>query len=482
MIDVNQLKTLDMADPRVAELLKLLEAETNYRDTHKLFFYRPYPKQQLFHDFGSDKRFRQFRAANRIGKTRAGSYEVAMHLTGIYPDWWKGYRFSKANIWWVCGESGESVRDTIQKELLGPLAELGTGALPKDYQDKAVIGKISMARGVPDMVDTVQVRHVSGKWSYCYFKTYGKDVDAWMGATIDGIWFDEEPPMTLFQEGVTRTHTNSGPVIHTFTPLKGYSDVVRYFEENKENRVVINMTLDDVPEWGHLTKKQKEEIESSYLPHERDARARGLPLLGSGAVFPLPEADITCEPFNIPEDWPRIVGVDFGWGEHPTAACWFAYDQLNDTLYLYGCYRKKGAGIADHASAIRARGDFPVAWPHDGLMHDKQSPVRVKDLYAKEGLDMLHEHATHEREGGYGLEAGVTEMFERFKGGRLKVFSTCYEFFAEYRMYYRKNGKIVTNEDDVLSAARYGMMMRRFARRARNPFFTEVEYPDLGFV
>lgn len=86
----------------------------------------------------------------------------------------------------------------------------------------------------------------------------------------------------------------------------------------------------------------------------------------------------------------------------------------------------------------------------------------MAEQYRKHGLNMLDEHATH-AEGGFGTEAGVMEMLERMQTGRFKVFSTFSEFFEEFRLYHRLDGKIQKVRDDVLSATRIGVMMRRHA-------------------
>ena len=41
--------------------------------------------------------------------------------------------------------------------------------------------------------------------------------------------FDEEPPLDIYSEGLTRTNATGGITIVTFTPLVGMSDVVLRF-------------------------------------------------------------------------------------------------------------------------------------------------------------------------------------------------------------------------------------------------------------
>src|SRR5436190_13136156 len=103
-----------------AVLLKTLEQEKLRRSTEdRLRYYTPYPKQLEFHNVGVKYRERLLMAGNQIGKTLAGGFEAAMHATGRYPPDWKGRRFDRPTNGWACGVTGETVRDTIQRVLVG---------------------------------------------------------------------------------------------------------------------------------------------------------------------------------------------------------------------------------------------------------------------------------------------------------------------------------------------------------------------------
>lgn len=173
-------------------------------------------------------------AGNQLGKTWAGGFETAMHLTGRYPDWWQGQVFDKPTIVWASGVTGESTRDNPQRILIGPPQkeeEWGTGTIPKDC-----IKDYDRAMGVPNLLDNVVVRFggggdVQAGESVVSFKAYEKGREKWQGPTIDAVWFDEEPPLDIYTEGLTRTNRGqrSQFVYITFTPLLGMSDVVSLF-------------------------------------------------------------------------------------------------------------------------------------------------------------------------------------------------------------------------------------------------------------
>lgn len=449
------------------------------RSYNKLADYLPYPKQAEFHAAGGPLNIRErlLKAGNQVGKTWSAGFEHAMHLTGRYPDNWSGIVFDDATIGWAASETGQSTRDTVQRILLGQVGDWGTGAIPR-----GAIREIKRAaHGVPDLVETILVRFggggdVQAGTSRITIKTYDQGRERWQGETLDFVWFDEEPPEDIYFEGLTRTNARGGIVTLTFTPLKGMSNVVRRFLlEKPAGTAVVNMTIHDA---GHYTPEQRKAIIATYPAHEREARINGTPTLGSGRIFPLADDVVAETQIALPPHWPRICGMDFGW-DHPTAAVWLAWDRDHDVVHLYDAYRVREATPAVHSLAIRARGEWiPVAWPHDGLQHDKGSGEELAKQYRKFGVAMLKDKATHapdkdkgekEGEGGNGVEAGVLSMLDRMQTGRLKVARHLEDWFEEFRLYHREDGKIVKVSDDLMSATRYALMMLRHAKVGTPP-------------
>lgn len=224
-------------------------------------------------------------------------------------------------------------------------------------------------------------------------------------------------------------------------------------------RIVIQAGIEDA---GHFTPEQRAAIIASYPSFERDARTKGIPQLGSGRVFPVNQDDLTVAAFPIPEHWPQIAGIDFGW-DHPSAAARCAWDRDNDILYVMATHRAREQTPTMFAGSIRGWGSWlPFAWPHDGLQHDKGSGDQLAAQYRAQGLNLLKVRATFP-DGTNGLEAGVADMLDRMQTGKLFVFAHLREWFEEFNLYHRKDGLIVKLNDDLLSATRYALMMRRFA-------------------
>lgn len=225
------------------------------------------------------------------------------------------------------------------------------------------------------------------------------------------------------------------------------------------SRHVTRMTIADAE---HYTEEQRASIIASYPAHERKARAEGIPVLGSGRVFPIDEDLLKVKAFDIPDTWPQIGALDFGW-DHPTAGICLAHDRDADVIYVTKSYGQREATPLIHAAALKPWGEWlPWAWPHDGLQHDKGSGEQLAEQYRAQGLEMLHERATFE-DGTNGVEAGIAMMVDRMLTGRWKVFEHLEDWFGEFRLYHRKDGIIVKLNDDRMSASRYGMMMIRHA-------------------
>jgi phage terminase large subunit-like protein len=438
--------------------------------------WKPYPKQLQFHNAGAKHRERLFLAGNQLGKTICAGVETAYHLTGLYPDWWKGKRFDGPTRFWAACNTNESTRNNPQRILMGEGTEWGTGTIPK-----ALIARTTMSRGMPDFVDTVEIKHVTGGISRLQLKSYEQAREKWQGMTLHGVWFDEEPPSDIYSEGLTRTNATKGITYITATPLLGMTDVVSLFFPEPRGRD-RNLVMMDIEEVEHYSPEEVERVIAGYLPHEREARSKGIPILGSGRVFNVPEELISIQPFDIPKHWPQIGGIDFGW-DHPTACVWAAHDRDSDVLYITHAYGARETTPIVHASAMKARGDWiPWAWPHDGYIHDKQSGMQIAEAYKREGIRMLHTHSTF-MDGSWGLEAGVMDLLDRMQSGRLKVFEHLEPWWAEYRLYHRKDGRIVKERDDFMSATRYLLMMLRFARTGgslRFPSVTGLDYDPLN--
>lgn len=438
------------------ELLKLLEEKERRTKKNKIKTYFPdsgplrrelYQKHLRFFESGANFRERAFIAANRVGKTESGGgYEFTLHLTGEYPDWWTGRRFNRPISAWAAGDTSKTVRDIIQFKLLGRVGDFGTGLIPAD-----LILRTTSKQGVTDAIDTIYVKHKSGGTSQVVLKSYDQKRESFQGTEQDVIWLDEEPPIEVYTECLLRTMTNKGLIMLTFTPLMGMSETVLSFLPNGEinereegSKCVVMAGWDDVP---HLSDEVKKELLASIPPFQRDARSKGIPQLGAGAIYPVQESDFIVNDFQIPDHWPKAYGQDVGWNR--TAAIWGALDRESDILYLYSEHYRGQAEPAVHAEGIKSRGEWiPGVIDPASRGRTQVDGLQLLQLYKDLGLDLeIAQNA---------VESGLYDVWMRLSTGRLKVFKSCSNWLSEFRLYRRdEKGRIVKQNDHLMDATRY---------------------------
>src|SRR5262249_25089081 len=75
-------------------------------------------------------------------------------------------------------------------------------------------------------------------------------------------------------------------------------------------------------------------------------------------------------------------------------------------------------------------------------------------------------------------------MLDRMRTGKLRVFKEHLDWWEEFRLYHRKDGKVVKEGDDLLCATRYALMSLRFAstQAHADKWRRPIEYPKLGIV
>lgn len=450
----------DLTRDEKVVLAELMQEKYRRTLTRKLYTYYPeegslsrheYPKHMMFFDAGRIYRERCFMAANRVGKTEGCTgYELALHLTGHYPDWWTGRRYDRPIRAWAAGTTSETTRDIIQRKLLGPITAIGTGLIPE-----ADIVDPKRDSGIPDAIGTVQVRHytdgIEDGLSSLSFKAYKQGRKSFEGDEQDCIMLDEEPPADIYIECVIRTMTTGGLIMLGFTPLEGISETVLMFmpggqisAPNVTGKFMVSATWDDAP---HLSQKDKDELWSSLPPHQRDARSKGIPSIGSGAIYPVSETDILVDPFQFPDYWPRAYGFDVGW--KATASVWGAVDRENDILYLYSEYKKGHSEPPVHVQAIKNRGAWiPGVGDPASRASNQRDGESLLNEYISLGLDLSLADNT--------VEAGLFDVYTRMVTGRLKVFKTLVQWLEEFRIYRRdEKGKVVKDNDHLMDATRY---------------------------
>ena len=422
-----------------------------------------YPKQLEFFRAGRDHREVAFIAGNRCGKSEAGAYQTALHLTGRYPEWWEGRRFAHPVNVWVVSDTNQTTRDILQTKLLGrllagipeaagPSLGLGTGMLPHN-----AIQHIRPKSALAGAIDFAHIRHVSGGLSTLTFKSYEQGREAFQGTAQDVIVCDEEPPKEVYLEALMRTMATGtfagGLMLLLFTPLNGWSEVVEMFlnpaQRPEADHYCVRAGWDDVP---HLSPAEKASMLAAFPAYQRDARSKGIPQLGAGAVYPFAESEIAVDPFEIPAHWPRLYGMDVGWNR--TAALWLAQDPESRKLYAYADHYFAHSEPSENARAIRALGEWiPGVIDPAARSRSQADGTQLIVKYRELGLRLAPAKNA--------VDAGLLTVWELLQGNRLKIFKSLADFWQEFRLYHRdERGRVVKGKDHLMDCLRYAVMSR----------------------
>jgi hypothetical protein len=211
---------------------------------------------------------------------------------------------------------------------------------------------------------------------------------------------------------------------------------------------------DDAP---HLGAKEKREMLDATPLHLRDARSKGIPSMGMGAIYPYAVESIKVDPFVIPPHFRRGFALDDGW--NVTAVGFYAHDPDQDILYKTAELYLKETRPEQAAQMILTRGKW-LPGTGDAAARTRDG-IQVLDIYKRYGLKL--ELAEKE------VEAGIYDVQMRLASGRLKIFSTCPQTLWEYQRYRRdEKGKIVKVDDHAMDETRYacrpGFILRMIAK------------------
>jgi phage terminase large subunit-like protein len=442
---------------------------------NQLKYFRPFDHQLKFFATGHSPR-RGILAANRIGKTVSTCYETAMHLTGRYPDWWEGRRFTKPVTAFVAGEGWEQVARVLQDELIGTKdikirEQVGTGAIPKD----CIIQDTMRCDGAN--VLGVEIRHRSGANSYLLFGNYTQEVRNLQGFKLDFVVFDEQPPDDVFSELVTRTATTQGQVLCSFTPLKGLNGLVSKFWYEEEGYEHVRVSWDDVPEydpWGEpfLLMETRRQLERDYLPHEREARIAGVPVMGQGAVFQIRHwPTYKTGDFNFREmmNIERIIALDLGLVRDKTVISLMYWNPKEQEAWLHSQIVVKGTEEAAPVNWIQhlMRPEVfgtPIVLPSDANTAGRytMSALSLRQLFEEYQLNVVQHPVMNppDSEGKITNHKsfGVNVMRQMLELGTLHINENCVEFLREAKNYFVDEKGRFSDPDDCIDSARYALL------------------------
>lgn len=474
-LTIDALKTIP--GPLKTQLMDLAIDVAEDMKFNQIKYFRPFEHQIKFFGTGKSER-RGILAANRIGKTVSTCFETAYHLTGLYPDWWQGHRFTSPITCMVAGEGWSQVALVLQNELLGSqdvkiTENLGTGAIPRN----CII--VDTMRNDGANCIGVEIKHTSGSNSYLLFANYTQEVRQLQGFKLNLAVFDEQPPDDFFSEIVTRTATTQGKVLCSFTPLKGLNGLVSKFWNKEEGYEYIRVSWDDVPEydpWGlpFLLKETRRQLERDYLPHEREARIAGKPVMGKGAVFQLSDwAAVTYKTgdfdFTRMPNIQRVIALDLGLVNDKTVISLMYWEPNEKIAYLHrqiviqGVEEAVPTQYVNHLLRPEVFGT-PIVLPADASTKGRytMSSSSIRELFEQYGLN-VYEKAIMNPPDANGKQTnhksyGINQMRQMFETGALYVNENCVHFLSEAQNYFVDERGRFSDPDDCIDSCRYALL------------------------
>ena len=473
-LTVDALRRLDART--LTELEGYATAVVEDMEYNQLKYFRPFPHQLKFFATGLTASRRGLIAANRTGKTVATCYELAYHLTGEYPAWWAGRKWNKPISAFVTGESWDQVARVLQEELVGTSDSkiqhaIGTGAIPR----KNIV--LDTMRNDGANVMSLEIRHRSGQRSRLLFGNYTQEVRNMQGFKMDIVVFDEQPPDDMFSELVTRTATTQGQILCSFTPLKGTNGLVARFLARESGYEYLQVGWDDLPEyspWGEpfLLQETRKQMLIDFMPHEREARTKGRPIMGKGAIFPIrdwPTYATGEYKFSDMPELERVIALDLGLVNDSTVISlmyWHPYTReawLDVQITVNGVDEANPTSYVQHLMRPEVYG-APIVLPADAGTQGRytMSALSLREFFEGYNLN-VYPHAIMNPKDSEGRVTnnkafGINQMRQMLEAGTLHINSRCHKFLTEAQNYYVDEKGRYSDPDDHIDSARYAIL------------------------
>ncbi len=487
-LDINDYNLSSMSNDEIMELISLVKTKEEFLSENKLVTFTPDPWVNKLNTKMLTESVASIVASNRSGKSYSVTWMLACHMTGLYPSDWEGIRYDQPIKVWLMSPTSDNFKQEggLHEYLYGCKTKsdelLGTGWFPLDC-----IGDIA-GNGV-DFIKAAKIKHVSGGWSSVEYKSYEQGATMLQGANIDLLVIDEEPKNEkIFPEAVTRilqAPSGKGRALLCFTPTNGRTKLVADCLDGVYKGGCERITVWDCP-W--ITTEKIEEMKRTIPEREWDLRLKGIPQLGTGAVYDFDEESIKFYPeqIQIQDHWKVAAAIDFGYNPDPCAILYGAIDTDTGVFYLFKEFYETQKTMVEIGGYIRRTApSIPVIYPADG------NTSRVGTDSAKTYVEMLEDEgvnmATRVDYGNNSREAGHMAIREAMRSGSFLVSHDCINWFKEFRL-YQYDEKSSTNkcDDHAMDATRYlfqkihdvGIYWKDVQQQGYSPF---KSVPNMGF-
>ncbi|MCQ2382071.1 MAG: terminase family protein, partial [Clostridia bacterium] len=427
-------------------------------------------KQLDFHQSLCKSRF--VFGGNRTGKSVCGAMEVIWYATGLHPF----IKIDHACDGWVVSLTRQVQRDVAQAKILQ--------YLPPEWIAKVVMVSGSSFAPEHGVIDFLLVRNIFGTVSKIGFRNCEQGRERFQGVSLDYVWFDEEPPESIYDECLLRLLDRGGVHWVTMTPLKGRSwvyDRIYLRQEQQSDLACFWMSWDDNP---YLSQSEKQFLVANLSPDVLESRKYGRFVAAEGLVFPNFSAENIIEPFVIEHADAYYVGIDPGY-RNPTAVLWVAV--VGENLYVVSDYEVSGLNVEEHSRAILQRTQ-DLGWDlkHIRFLIDSAANQKTSACEISTSMQYRNYGVLVDANVNKNLAQGLLEMKAMFanadKKRSLFVFKNCVHLIGELRGYYWGDGEQPQKANDhTIDALRYIVMdWQKVNHEQRLPLNTTLSMMQLS--
>ncbi len=452
----------------IYDILQIEAEEIRRKQENKLLSYNKgkkiHKKQIAFHK--CKKRNRWVFGGNRTGKTECGAVEAIYIARGIHP-----YRQNKKDVFgWVVSLSQQVQRDVAQRKILQYLP-------PEWIVDITMLsGKKGSSLGT---IDQIQIRNIFGGISTIGFKSCDQGREKFQGASLDFVWFDEEPPEDIYFECRMRIVDKNGDIFGTMTPLKGMTFLYNtiYMNQNADKEIWYQFI-----EWKDnpfLDKKEIALLEKTLYKKMLESRQFGRFNIQEGLVYPEFNENIhVIAPFAYPLEWQDMISIDPGL-HNPLSAHWYCQD-YDGNIYVVAEHYMAEQDIDYHAEQLHLISN-KLQWHRESngnlnALIDSAAGQRtlansksVSELFYDRGIN-VNMHINKD------LFSGIAKVksYLNGKGPKLYIFSCCVNLIREFKGYFWGQGeRPIKRDDHALDELRYYLMTKQC--NTKTVFQTRIE-------
>ena len=289
------------------------------------------------------------------------------------------------------------------------------------------------------------------------------------GIHVKGVWLDEAGQMKYWAWVVIQARLGQklGRALLTTTPYGMnwlYSDFWKRWRDGDKNYDVIQFSSIDNP---YYPKEEFERASSSLSKEVFEMRYLGQFRKMSGLIYSNFDSNYIIEPFDIPDGWRRIAGIDFGWN-NPFVFLDIAIDN-DDNVYVVSDYCRPERTLQEHIQEIK---NITRDKHYEGVFCDPSGKQQIEDLKSSLSLPI--------REANNDVFSGIEHINSLIKTNRIKVFNTCKNFLDEIEVYHWKDTKDGNTKDEPEKLNDHCMDAMRYAIYTFRKTGTKVFYSTRG--